>query len=267
MNVVSDLLEPNLRGWNESLVRSIFTIDEANSILQIQLPLYPQPDLLVWKGEKSGIYSVSQWLVHERVSLRPEKAEVFIKSYYSEFKNLISSTSIPSIIETEHWDPPPPLIFEVNADVGFKSSECRSSSGVVIRDAEGHIIISCHKINNHVHTAFAAEARALLQVLEFASEIGLHSVVAESDSKTLINKLNSKDLDFSEIGPITRDIRTLARTFTLCSFRFCARSCNRAVRAMATEGLYRSADYFWVEDAPISVRLIAADDRWFLDPP
>ncbi|KAK8476889.1 hypothetical protein V6N13_043135 [Hibiscus sabdariffa] len=78
----------------------------------------------------------------------------------------------------------------------FSSYSC---CGVCFREYEARHLISLAEGNNvQVPSVFAAEAEALFQGLEFAVDIGfLQWVIAESDSKTLITKLNSKEPDLS----------------------------------------------------------------------
>lgn len=52
------LLDRDLRGWNVDLIRSIFSVEEANVITSIPIfPSFPL-DRLVWWGTSNGIFSV-----------------------------------------------------------------------------------------------------------------------------------------------------------------------------------------------------------------
>ncbi|XP_012435476.1 uncharacterized protein LOC105762113 [Gossypium raimondii] len=55
---VSDLIMPNMRVWNEPLIDSIFSPEEAFLIRNIPLSSFPQENRVVWGGEGLGIYIV-----------------------------------------------------------------------------------------------------------------------------------------------------------------------------------------------------------------
>jgi hypothetical protein len=57
-SMVERLIDKEQSGWNSTLVRSIFSPEEAEVIRNIPLsPLYPL-DRLTWKGTKDGVFSV-----------------------------------------------------------------------------------------------------------------------------------------------------------------------------------------------------------------
>jgi hypothetical protein len=52
------LIDPKLRGWNSSLIHTIFSKEEAEVIVTIPLsPTFP-PDQLAWNGTSNGIFSI-----------------------------------------------------------------------------------------------------------------------------------------------------------------------------------------------------------------
>lgn len=57
-SMVEKLIDKEQSGWNSTLVRHIFSPDEAKVILNIPLsPFYP-PDRIIWKSTKDGVFSV-----------------------------------------------------------------------------------------------------------------------------------------------------------------------------------------------------------------
>ncbi|KAK9011083.1 hypothetical protein V6N11_043940 [Hibiscus sabdariffa] len=109
---------------------------------------------------------------------------------------------------------------------------------------------SCVKNQNGFSSVFKAEARAAVHGLSFASELGFHCVILESDSKTLINKLKSIGDDSSEIRPFISDIKDLTHLFNECKFSFAGRDSNKAAHAIAAMGKFSSFDKCWIEEAP-----------------
>lgn len=52
------LLQNDQRRWDVEKVMRLLLVREATEVLSIRLPTKDVPDTLVWKHEKSGIYSV-----------------------------------------------------------------------------------------------------------------------------------------------------------------------------------------------------------------
>jgi hypothetical protein len=87
-------------------------------------------------------------------------------------------------------------------------------------------------------------------------------VVFESDSKTLVNALQSKSYDLAKIGVLVRDIRSdCIGSFDSYDFSFCPRSCNRVAHELAHFGL-RAKDGCsgWADEAPSFVSEFVASD-------
>ncbi|KAL1090061.1 hypothetical protein V6Z11_D07G062900 [Gossypium hirsutum] len=58
MKCVSDLILQNPNNWNRDLIYSTFTMEEADQIVSLPIPITNQSDKVVWSNENSGIYSV-----------------------------------------------------------------------------------------------------------------------------------------------------------------------------------------------------------------
>lgn len=58
MECVFDLILQNPNRWNKDLIYSTFTVEEADQIVSLLLPITNQSDKVVWSNENSGIYSV-----------------------------------------------------------------------------------------------------------------------------------------------------------------------------------------------------------------
>ncbi|KAK8668942.1 hypothetical protein V6N13_106386, partial [Hibiscus sabdariffa] len=56
--VVADLVNNVLNSWNADVIYDLFNPDQANLILWMPLPSTPQPDLIVWRGDMTGNYSI-----------------------------------------------------------------------------------------------------------------------------------------------------------------------------------------------------------------
>ncbi|MBA0619363.1 hypothetical protein Godav_028548 [Gossypium davidsonii] len=135
------------------------------------------------------------------------------------------------------WNPPPMGWVKLNVVSGFSIARQKAVSGSIIKNEEGNILGSGFRVHHLVGTVALAEAIALLHGVQFASEMGFRYVIAESDSRLVINNINSKEDDYSETRPLTWDLKASTRNFSECRFQFVAREGSSVAHAMAEEGL------------------------------
>ncbi|KAM3241891.1 hypothetical protein ACQJBY_054552 [Aegilops geniculata] len=114
----------------------------------------------------------------------------------------------------------------------------------------------------HISGPLHAEAMAGLRAAEASAEFGLHRVVLESDSKVLVQALNSDDYDRAMIGVLLREKCSVCHAnFESFSFNFCKRDCNKVAHELTVFGLRaRAVDLSWIEQAPDCVLVLVASE-------
>ncbi|GMJ04337.1 hypothetical protein HRI_004102900 [Hibiscus trionum] len=206
-------------------------------------------------------------LLHEGTQQSQSTFLTFIRNYITELQQLSIRLHHPHTHDLECWQAPQNPEVKVNIDASFSLQQQKSWSGIIIRDAEGLILRAAHRLTSNIPTPFEAEAQALVHGLEFADDLGFHEIVVEGDSKSVINKMKSTELDRSKLRPYIIDAKNLSRRFRRCQFTFIGRKDNQATHAMADLGKRSSEDRFWVEDAPAEAQAMADLDRRFTEPP
>ncbi|GMI83380.1 hypothetical protein like AT3G09510 [Hibiscus trionum] len=171
-----------------------------------------------------------------------------------------------SRIETT-WKPPVAPSVKVNFDAGYKVSEKKSSSGILIRDDSGHLLGSCCRNQNGIQNPFAAEALAAVHGLQFALDMGFSQIILEGDARTVIEKLRRPEQDFSHLSALISNGKFLMNQFYKCELSFTHRNGNKAAYVLAKIGLSAHQDTVWVEDAPTAVLLATEKDRQSIDHP
>lgn len=63
-------------------------------------------------------------------------------------------------------------------------------AGIIFGDSEGHILAACTYPNNFVANPTTTEARACLQAVAVAEELGFRRLVVEGDSLTVVKKFS-----------------------------------------------------------------------------
>lgn len=106
-----------------------------------------------------------------------------------------------------------------------------------------------------------AEARACLQAVTMAEEMGFQDIIVEGDALTIIRKLNSSVEDKSNISSLIKEIKGRKHRFRSLSFKYVTREANKAAHGMAQEGRQRDKPQYWIEEAAAAVVGLIDHDR------
>ncbi|KAE8661043.1 hypothetical protein F3Y22_tig00116939pilonHSYRG00032 [Hibiscus syriacus] len=149
----------------------------------------------------------------------------------------------------------------------FEAEEADAILGIVIHDTGGLILGASRQRLGRVTSAFAAEARAAVQALQFAADLGFSDIILEGDSRTVMQKLALDTLDLSEISTLVWEVRRRAESLHACRFLFTPRSGNKAAQCLALDGSVGLSDRFWVEEGPRRLMVQVAEDMRGIQPP
>ncbi|MBA0779578.1 hypothetical protein Gotri_003823, partial [Gossypium trilobum] len=108
----------------------------------------------------------------------------------------------------------------IQFNAAFDANRYRSASGIIVRDRRGEIIVLKTTLHSNTSSSFLAEASACLQAIKLGTFMGLRSVTIMGDSKTVIKKCQTTDMDKSIIGPVIRDIQSYSSRFQEIIFQF-----------------------------------------------
>jgi ribonuclease HI len=146
----------------------------------------------------------------------------------------------------------------------WKSREPRATGawGFIVRDDKGEFVAAEAGKLRHLRSALQAETEALVAAVEGAAALGLNRVVFESDSKVLVDALNSSSHELSEIGVLLREARSLCiLSFDLFSFKHYRRVCNKIAHTLAKFGSQAEEEYVgWADVAPDFVSDLVASE-------
>ncbi|MBA0729229.1 hypothetical protein Golax_022797, partial [Gossypium laxum] len=123
------------------------------------------------------------------------------------------------------------------------SQNC-SASGIVARDAEGKVLLSCSEIHNDITFAFAAEAIACWKAVQIGVENGWQLIIFEGDSLVIIKKCNTKGQDRSLVGAYIYYIQQKISGSNNIRFQHTPRIANNLAHILATETLRRKEEIY-----------------------
>ncbi|KAK1628050.1 hypothetical protein QYE76_002365 [Lolium multiflorum] len=160
------------------------------------------------------------------------------------------------------WERPKENLTKVNFDAAFHQSTASGAWGFVARTDGGEFVAAAAGKLRHLHDALQAEAEACVAAIEGAEALGLHRVVFESDSLTLVQALNTSSHELSAIGVILREARSnCIAAFDSFDFIFCPRKCNRIAHTLAQYGLRAEDECVgWADVAPPIVSDLVASE-------
>ncbi|XP_074318299.1 uncharacterized protein LOC141655100 [Silene latifolia] len=163
------------------------------------------------------------------------------------------------IAATNQWSPPPEGSWKVNVDAAiFNEKGC--GMGVVIRDHEGSVGKARVKQVRAQWEVNITEAKAAFLGLQMARQMGIESVILESDSLVLVTLLKTRKVENSNLGNVVQGILRLSEEFGSCAFSFVKRNGNKAAHSMAH---YSPLDYstrIWVASCPELIADIVSAD-------
>lgn len=119
---------------------------------------------------------------------------------------------------------PPNGTIKLNSDTAVSKAGCEI--GFVARDEFGVALFLGTKRISSGDDVEVAEAEAMLWALQCAADCGVCSVIAESDSLSLISKLRRNVSWMGPLGWFLREIRAMQRRFVSCKWSHVRKSGN-----------------------------------------
>ncbi|XP_050247979.1 uncharacterized protein LOC126695321 [Quercus robur] len=122
--------------------------------------------------------------------------------------------------------------------------------GILIRDAEGHLIGACSKKLEAPLGAIEAEAKAVELGLLFARDLSIQDFTLESDSLMLINVLQDLSPPPSSVAALVYSLVAMSHSFRCVDFSYVGCNGNRPAHLLARHALGIAELSVWVEETP-----------------
>jgi ribonuclease HI len=131
------------------------------------------------------------------------------------------------------WMPPPEGVICINVDAALFPDERRMGCGAVLRDHAGNFILSVSEGLGGLPSPKMAEALSVSHALKISMDHGVSKAILISDCLSLVQRINSKQLDRSSLGTVISDIKSLALDLESCTFKFTCRELNVVAHKLA----------------------------------
>ncbi|XP_058219586.1 uncharacterized protein LOC131330099 [Rhododendron vialii] len=149
------------------------------------------------------------------------------------------------------WLRPPAGTFKINVDGSWKKGLMRGGFGIVIRDFRVCFVAASMGFFQWCASSLVAEALAIRQGILLGSQLGLGSVILESDAQLLVNMLNGQAAVSQEVEVVIHDVQVLSNNFHCSSFSFVRRTINNVAHVLAGEGFCGLGYSRWTESPPL----------------
>ncbi|KAK5795103.1 hypothetical protein PVK06_036360 [Gossypium arboreum] len=259
---VNELIDSNKRTWKREFINNTFSADDAGKILHIPLERTLHGDLLrrlfycgLW-----AIWGERNRRVHEQRNSTGQQIVDFINNCIAELNGLEIRSSVKGK-EIRKWSYPPREFIKINFDGAYDATHHQFFSGIVARNEEGLVLLSCSEIHHGVSFAFVAEAIVCRKAVQVGVEQEWPKVIIEGDSLTIIKKYATKSQDRSHIGAYILDIQQNLNRSRSFIFKHTLRSANALAHIIATKTLKKEEETYLKMRVPVHSEIQRMMDR------
>lgn len=174
-----------------------------------------------------------------------------IESLSEEKKKLQTSRSSENHPSHISWKPSEIECWTMNSDAAWFGASKSGGIDWIIRDSDGSLIgAGCKKFFKHEpikvleSKAIKLGLECLIGILNADESSRAKPIVVESNSTEVVNLINHKAQDLSEISCIIDEVEELALPAKVTSFSYCRRECNLLAHFLAHAMLLTGISYF-----------------------
>ena len=177
----------------------------------------------VFAGNKEPeLFFIFIWnLWNRRNNLRLSKAALPLDKITEHARERQLEALAPSANHSLHqgqhqmaWSPLETQRCKINYNAATFVEDNKAGLGVVIRNSEGHTLVSLTQQIPLPATVIEIEALAARRAMELALELSLDNIVLEGDNESLFKAMKSKDRSLAQHSHLIKDILFLSSFFS-----------------------------------------------------
>ncbi|XP_042983235.1 uncharacterized protein LOC122312641 [Carya illinoinensis] len=180
--------------------------------------------------------------VSKQVHAEMEAIDSWVESGVKQVKHQVVSGS--------KWSAPPPAFFKANWDAAIDKGSSKVGIGVIVRDSEGLVTASLCSSITLTPDPLLGEAAAALRATTLCAELGLTHIVLEGDALNVVQAVQGVEENWSAVGMVIRDVKSLLSRFQEWSIHHVPRELNVIAHTLAKYALICSEDCILLEDYP-----------------
>ncbi|XP_019167881.1 PREDICTED: uncharacterized protein LOC109163586 [Ipomoea nil] len=189
---------------------------------------------MVWRGKLPSL----DWASEQLHKLQTDWKEV----YTNRNQDRVNEAALAD------WSPPPPNFIKCNVDATV--SREGAGYGFVLRNHEGTFIAAkCNRLLGE-EDPFTAEVLGVKEALTWIKSQAFSNVMIESDCLNFCTAFNSCFSDFSYVGLIVKQCKSIAMDIGNVSVSHIKRSVNRVAHELARATVSRAVSGVWTSVPP-----------------
>ena len=153
--------------------------------------------------------------------------------------------------EISKWKAPAAGTYKVNVDGGFMNN--KAGIGIVIWDSIGDLIGVMASPEANITDPLHLEAVAIVKGVQFANDLALTVFCMESDSLTLVKRINSGQEDLSSVGHTVKVIQQAVENLCCLGVSHVRRTANVPAHLVAKYACNLVDFNVWIEEGPICI--------------
>ncbi|MBA0637092.1 hypothetical protein Godav_021856, partial [Gossypium davidsonii] len=170
---------------------------------------------------------------HKKGSKSGKEIGRLVHSYISELDE-VGKNRLQTSIPVKKWKKPLDRVVKINFDAAYEGGQNKAAIGVVARDKEGSVLLSCSE---------------------------WEKVIIEGDSLSIIRKCKTKSPNKSLVSAYIHDIHQLVLNFKECRFEHIPRLENNEAHILATEAFKSNRGDYLVGRVPEVAETQAENER------
>jgi ribonuclease HI len=131
------------------------------------------------------------------------------------------------------WKPPQMRWVKLNTDAGFCPTSGKASTGIVVRDPPGKILLTAWRTFQSCGSPEEAGAEACLQGIRLVAQWIKQPTHIETDCQTLVKAIEVLEPDRASWTGLVEEIQAVKNLLPACTFKHIRREDNRAAHLLA----------------------------------
>lgn len=183
---------------------------------------------------------------HDEAVGSPERPALSIKGIVANSLALKAKKPMRKI----KWERPATGVIKLNVDASFHLDSGAGATGAILRDSSGSFIAATCTYWEAAIDAPSMEARAVLEGLRLAKDLGIYALAVECDSLEIVNAIIQPAYYRASGVVITDDCREMMTSFGRATITHCARESNAAAHVIARASYRRQCSKIWRDKPP-----------------
>ncbi|XP_021747921.1 uncharacterized protein LOC110713786 [Chenopodium quinoa] len=196
-----------------------------------------------------AIWNARNRWIYEGEQCDPKKSMEHVKKVIGELAKDEVGASSGGSRGQQSWKPPSAGRLKLNVDGGVREG-LGSSVGVVLRDANGVVVLAASWMFEDRWEPSIVEAKAILLGVQAAADFGARNIEVESDCLGVLNAIKAQVRGDSSLHLIFDDIYHEIRSFDFVSWSFTHREGNKVAHELAHCFPWEPGSRVWLSNFP-----------------